>query len=220
MEIIYPKTASVKLPDRTVNIRYHDFEDGRWVVGRDVVSALGLVGTNAARRYASSNINGCCRKEMTDCGGCSAVPVLYWSKKAVEFFAARGDNLTCFNYGTVGRAILEQVFGETSKTKPATANGRRKKIREIKFRGETFDGEIVYGYYNREVDGTIGIIFPNQLEVEVKPDSVSQLIAVDKNGVEIYEGDKVTEGTTSYHATFLCYAGILSGRLFADETAD
>lgn len=68
----------------------------------------------------------------------------------------------------------------------------------IKFRGvDAKTGEMIYGSYHYEKcdDGSIveGIIpewNPN-IEIEIKPDSVAQLVGYDKNGEEVYEGDTV-----------------------------
>lgn len=70
--------------------------------------------------------------------------------------------------------------------------------REIKFRGiSTTTGEWVYGYFIKAKTGYCEIIYQDKLPTlhqfiknNVVPDSVGQLIGLlDKNGVEIYEGD-------------------------------
>jgi len=66
-------------------------------------------------------------------------------------------------------------------------------MREIKFRGKRVDnGELVYGYYI--VAGGIPFIstFGVREPIAVIPETVGQYTGgKDKNGVEIYEGDKV-----------------------------
>lgn len=72
-------------------------------------------------------------------------------------------------------------------------------MRQIKFRGRHIKnavrnsrvapGEMVYGGY-AVLLGEPHIIF-DSVAWQVEPDSVQQLIAVDKNGKDIYEGDKV-----------------------------
>lgn len=76
-------------------------------------------------------------------------------------------------------------------------------MRPIKFRGETFDGKVVYGdllqfegktaictsvytlvFYAATKKGLQGV-------VNVKPESVVQLVGYDADGNEIYEGDNV-----------------------------
>lgn len=69
-------------------------------------------------------------------------------------------------------------------------------MRPIKFRGRRNDnGELVYGSYVREVYsdiGTIhGIVDEGGEEFLIDEDSVAQLVGVDKNGAEVYEGDTV-----------------------------
>lgn len=58
----------------------------------------------------------------------------------------------------------------------------------IKFRGETFCGEFIFGYVVRYDDGEVAITngFENRF---VKPTSVAQFVGYDKNGAEIYSDD-------------------------------
>lgn len=63
-------------------------------------------------------------------------------------------------------------------------------MRQIKFRGRTFNGKFVFGDLIHMTGGRIGIIFDKRVAaVEVVPDSVAQLVGHDVNGNEVYEGD-------------------------------
>ncbi len=62
-------------------------------------------------------------------------------------------------------------------------------MRQIKFRGRDAYGEYRYGDLWQRNDGML--IYDGKVWHRVARDSVAQLIAVDKNGREIYEGDKV-----------------------------
>lgn len=67
-------------------------------------------------------------------------------------------------------------------------------MRQIKFRGETLGGRIVYGFFccTEVEDVTLPCIIVEEGDYrQVKPESVAQLIGIDANGREVYEGDKV-----------------------------
>ena len=70
-------------------------------------------------------------------------------------------------------------------------------MREIKFRGKTIGGLIVFGsYYYENLDdiGEIPIIMDEHGEENVVyPESVAQLVGYDANGKEVYEGDKLID---------------------------
>ncbi len=80
-------------------------------------------------------------------------------------------------------------------------------MKKIKFRGRMIASEIhneyiaedemlIGGYV--EIDGKPHIVHKMTMGwviSEVKPESVAQLIGVDKNGAEVYEGDKVIRET-------------------------
>ena len=65
-------------------------------------------------------------------------------------------------------------------------------MRSIKFRGETFSGELVFGDVNHFANGKVAIAdgFENRF---VKPESVAQLVGYACDGNEVYEGDKVID---------------------------
>ena len=75
-------------------------------------------------------------------------------------------------------------------------------MREIKFRGRDVEtGELVFGSLV-EYEGGKYRFWINPLEGDrnypVEPDTVAQLIGVDKNGREIFEGDKITANGYPY----------------------
>ena len=82
--------------------------------------------------------------------------------------------------------------------------------REIKFRGETTRGQLVYGDLLRQHAKTL--IYDGAYN-QVKPDSVCQLIAIDNNNHEVYEHDALYYLGTSImkSATFRDYAAIEDG---------
>lgn len=65
-------------------------------------------------------------------------------------------------------------------------------MRAIKFRGVDMEtGETVYGELGTIFTTCTGDKYYFGSEHSVKPESVKQLIGVDGNGCEVYEGDKV-----------------------------
>ena len=73
-------------------------------------------------------------------------------------------------------------------------------MRQIKFRGRYVgdyvmdeyiaEGTMLYGGYV-EIEGKPYIIPKDDTAIQVTPESVAQLIGIDANGREVYEGDKV-----------------------------
>ena len=100
-------------------------------------------------------------------------------------------------------------------------------MREIKFRGRhTTTNKVIYGYAFKYPGQTSWYILDAHAEQwRMKKDSLAQLIAVDTNGEEVYEGDKIKHKRGAYFAvgvdeiskttaaTFKHYAGILSGEI-------
>lgn len=102
-------------------------------------------------------------------------------------------------------------------------------MRQIKFRGKAvWGGKIVYGnldYRESKYCTEYAIRGQNAnswhspcWEVVVKPETVAQLIAIDKNGNEVYEGDKVIriagedfnpEKAFPFYADFRDYGAII-----------
>ena len=65
-------------------------------------------------------------------------------------------------------------------------------MRVYKFRGKTFDtGEYVYGDLIQGDNGVYIKRWEDGVEVEVDNDTIAQLVGLDKNGREVYEGDWV-----------------------------
>ena len=103
-------------------------------------------------------------------------------------------------------------------------------MRQIKFRGVTCksrfykEGIVVYGsslsYFMGKDKPQIADDTEHGWEsIPVKPESISQLIAVDKNGNEVYEGDWVISRFGSKClATFRHYGEILDGGITLYET--
>lgn len=106
-------------------------------------------------------------------------------------------------------------------------------MRQIKFRGLTLEGKFIYGDYR-----CIGIhphiykrgqCYYEERAVEVKPESVAQLIGIDANGREVYEGDTVIriagdedfnpEKTYPMAAAFDDYAAIRDEEIILVEAA-
>ena len=75
-------------------------------------------------------------------------------------------------------------------------------MREIKFRGKTPKGEIVYGDLNQ---------MGRHVYIDdwcVEKDSVAQLCGLDSNGDEVYEGDTVASQGKEYTARLLPVYGV------------
>ena len=65
-------------------------------------------------------------------------------------------------------------------------------MRTIKFRGKGIlarKGEWIYGFFKKNTHGDCYIEDEYGLSIAVAPDTVSQLVCIDDNGNEIYEGD-------------------------------
>ena len=82
--------------------------------------------------------------------------------------------------------------------------------RQIKFRGRDAYGKYRYGDLWRRNDGTL--ICDGGVWHRVDPNSVAQLIATDRNGYEVYEGDPIiyVDGF-GRPATFRQYGAIVDG---------
>lgn len=64
-------------------------------------------------------------------------------------------------------------------------------MRKIKFRGRRADGYVVFGDLIHQGDKYFIEHWVPDLEVE--PESVAQLVGIDSNGKEVYEGDEVVD---------------------------
>ena len=86
-------------------------------------------------------------------------------------------------------------------------------MRQIKFRGLRWYGgqyHYMYGGYNKRVNGEECIIESGVPHV-IRHGNAEQLIGVDANGCEVYEGDDVQYGGLIHKATFEHYRVIKNG---------
>lgn len=71
--------------------------------------------------------------------------------------------------------------------------GKIRIMEPIKFRGKTHNGVWVYGYYEFDERLNFHLIRSNRRAQQVVPETVGQFTGLlDKNGIEIYEGDIVS----------------------------
>lgn len=91
--------------------------------------------------------------------------------------------------------------------------------RLIKFRGiDIATGDVVFGDLMQISDCRVFIDAAATSHL-VYPDSVAQLIAIDKNGVEVYEGDLVTSRFGSHcFASFRHFGDIIDGSITLVQT--
>ena len=94
-------------------------------------------------------------------------------------------------------------------------------MRPIKFRGETFDGKVVYGdllHYGKYEKCIRSYLLPDKISIStlpVKPESVALLVGYDADGKEIYEGDElITPDGTHIYAAICCHAKIAPAKDF------
>lgn len=80
-------------------------------------------------------------------------------------------------------------------------------MRQIKFRGKTLDGKIVFGYYvpTCPMSSFPGIVDDMDYIHAIEPDSIAQLVGHDKDGNEVYEGDILTYGNEEWTAALGSY---------------
>lgn len=106
-------------------------------------------------------------------------------------------------------------------------------MRPIRFRGKTFIGEIVYGYYMPQcpMSSFPCIVDDQEFMQEVYPESIEQLIAVDKNHNDVYENDLIFQPSgfddegyyhevidaCPYEASLSDYSDIISGNVVLYE---
>lgn len=77
-------------------------------------------------------------------------------------------------------------------------------MRTVKFRGIGIDGKTYYGdlYHTRR---EVGIHVVGDGVFEVKPETVTQLIYVDTDGTEYYEGDTINKDGRTWRARLQLY---------------
>ena len=86
-------------------------------------------------------------------------------------------------------------------------------MRKIKFRGLTLEGKFIYGDY-RHIGFCPHIYkreqcYYEERAVEVAPESVAQLVGIDSNGKEVYEGDVIVDQHGIEYTAYL--VGIADG---------
>lgn len=71
-------------------------------------------------------------------------------------------------------------------------------MRTIKFRGVDTSGELIYGNYSQYSRDECAISDGKRLAF-VKPETVAQLVGFDKDGKEVYEGDRLINDRDGTH---------------------